>query len=186
MIDEWNKFRGWTVLEYFLLNPNTKIHINELARKLRISLRTAQVFCRSYFEEGLLNKNNIGNIHQFYLNENDARAKRLKLFIGPYIAADAKYLKPLLEKNKTLLSVSIYGSFASGEYGDKSDLDILIITADEREVNTESLARICLKLGRESNVTKISFTKWRQMERKNDKFFLNIKKNYITIWGNSI
>ena len=35
MIREWNKFKGWSVLEYFLLYPNTKIHINELKRKIK-------------------------------------------------------------------------------------------------------------------------------------------------------
>ncbi len=186
MIREWNKFKGWSVLEYFLLYPNTKIHINELKRKLKIGPRTAQIFCNQYQQDGLLDKIEVGNMHQFYLNENDARVKALKRFIGPYLVTDESYSKSFLEKNKNVLSVSIYGSFASGEYGDKSDLDILIITADEKKPKSEDLAKIELKLGREAAITIINLGKWREMERKKDKFFLNIKGNNTLVWGNPI
>ncbi|MBI5047138.1 nucleotidyltransferase domain-containing protein [Candidatus Micrarchaeota archaeon] len=186
MIKEWTKYKGWVVLEYFLLNPNTKIHINELARELKIATHTAQRFCSSYYNDGLLDRKKIGNIHQFYLKEDDARAKALKKFMGAYIVSDEIYLRPFLEKNKTVLSVSLYGSFASGEYGDRSDLDILVITIDEKEIKSEDLARIELKLGREVNVTTINLAKWRAMERKKDKFFETIKKNIQILWGNRI
>ena len=186
MISEWNKFKGWSVLEFFLLNPNTKIHINGLARKLKSSPRTAQMFCVGYYEEGLLEKKEIGNNHQFFLNQKDSRVKTLKKFIGPYLVSDKLYLKPFLDKNKNILSVSIYGSFATGDYGDHSDLDILVITADEKKPDTADLSKIELKLGRESAVTTIHMSKWRAMERKKEKFYLSIIKKSILIWGNPI
>jgi hypothetical protein len=186
MIQEWNKFKGWSVLEYFLMFPNTKIHINGLSRELKISLRTAQIFCINYNLDGILNKDNVGNLHQFSLNEKDPRVQTLKRFIGPYLLADKTYLKSFLEKNKNLLSVSIYGSFASGEYGDKSDLDVLVITADERKPDAADLAKLELKLGREIGITSIPMARWRQMERKKDHFFVNIKNNHVLVWGNLI
>ena len=186
MIEVWNRFKGWSVLEFFLLNPNKKIHINELARQIKISPRTAQTFCNEYHDDGILSKENIGNVHQYYLNENDSRSKALKRFIGPYLVSEEKYLRPFLEKNKNILSVSIYGSFANGEYGDKSDLDIFVLTADETKPKTDDLSSIELKLGREVPVTTISLAKWRDMERKKDNFFLSIKRNSILVWGNPI
>lgn len=186
MITEWGKFKGWSVLEHFLLNPNSKTHINELGRVLRVSPRTAQVFCNSYADDGLLKKEKVGNLHQFCLNEKDARAQALKRFIGPYLVSDSMHLKPFLEKNKNILSVSIYGSFATGEYGDKSDLDILILTADEKRPETGDLAKIELRLGREIGVTPISLAKWREMERKKDNFFLSIRKKNVLVWGNPV
>jgi predicted nucleotidyltransferase len=186
MIQEWNKFKGWSVLEFFLLNPNTKIHINELARQLKTSPRTAQMSCNMYNKEGLLRRKEIGNIHQFFLNENDSRVRILKKFIGPYLVSDKWHLNPFLEKNKNILSVSIYGSFATGEYGDHSDLDILVITADEKKPDSSDLSKIELKLGREAAVTSIPHSKWRVMERKKDNFFLSIRKKSILIWGNPL
>ena len=186
MIDQWNKFKGWSVLEFFLLKPNTKIHINELARQLKVSNRTAMIFCSEYHEEGIFSKENVGNVHQYFLNENDSRAKTLKKFMGPYLVSDQTHLRPFLEKNKNILSVSIYGSFASGEYGDRSDLDIFVLTSMETKLKTEDFSSIELKLGREVPTTAISLAKWRAMERKKDNFFLSIKRNSILVWGNPI
>ncbi|MBI5228193.1 nucleotidyltransferase domain-containing protein [Candidatus Micrarchaeota archaeon] len=186
MIEEFNKFRGWTVLEYFLLYPNTNIHVNELAKKLKIGLQTAHRFCTKYADEGILIKKEIGNVHQFSLNDEDSRIKTLKKFIGPYILADGEYLKPFLKKNKNILSISLYGSFASGDYGDSSDIDILILTGDEKKPDTHDFSRIELKLGRAANVTTISFPRWRELERKKDNFFISIMKNNVRVWGNPI
>jgi uncharacterized protein len=186
MITEWHKFKGWSVLEYFLLHPNSKMHINQLARDLKVSPRTAQRFCVSYFRDGLLEKAVMGNVHQFCLKESDARIRALKRFIGPYLAADGAHLKPFLEKNGNILSVSLYGSFASGDYGDKSDLDVLVITSDERQLDVEEFRKLEARLGREVSITPLSFAKWRAMERKKDNFFLSVKKNNLLIWGNAI
>jgi len=186
MIAEWNKFKGWSVLEHFLLFPNSWFHINQLARILKISTSAAQKFCALYFKDGLLDKQEIGNVHQYRLRQNDARIRSLKLFIGPYLVADRAHLGPFLEKNKNILSIAVYGSFACGDYGDKSDLDIIIITSDERKPKTEDIGGIELRLGREANITPLSFAKWRQMERKKDHFFLSVKKNNAVVWGNPL
>ncbi|MFA5049742.1 MAG: nucleotidyltransferase domain-containing protein [Candidatus Micrarchaeia archaeon] len=186
MIKEWNKFKGWSVLEYFLLNPNIKIHINELSRRLGIGLRTAQKFCSEYKEEGLLNKKEIGNIHQYYINEKDQRIKILKKFIGPYLASDQQYLKPFIEKNKNVLSIALYGSFSKGDYGNKSDLDILVITSNEQKINNEDFLHIGSKLEREINVMAIPLDRWRKIEREKTDFFNSVKKNNVLIWGNAI
>ncbi|MEW5996748.1 MAG: nucleotidyltransferase domain-containing protein [Candidatus Micrarchaeota archaeon] len=186
MISEWEKFKGWAVLEHFLLFPNSKIHINELRRRLKVAPGTANHFCSLYHAEGMLDREVVGNAHLFSLNEKDARVQALKKFIGPYLVSDSMYLKPFLEKNKNILSVAIYGSFATGEYGDKSDLDILVLIADEKRPDTSDLAKIELRLGREIGITPISLAKWGEMERKKDNFFLSIKKKSVLAWGNPV
>jgi uncharacterized protein len=186
MITDWHKFKGWAVLEYFLLHPNSRIHINQLARDLKVSPGTAQIFCVSYFSDGLLDREVVGNVHQFYLKGEDARIRALKRFIGPYLVADSECLKPFLEKNRNILSISLYGSFASGDYGDKSDLDVLVITSDERKLEDGVFRKLEARLGKEVSITPLSFAKWRAMERKKDNFFLSLKKNNLLIWGSPI
>jgi len=181
MIEEWNRFKGWSVLEYFLLYPNSRVHINQLSRNLKISLQTAQRFCVSYHKEGLLNKAEVGNVHQFWLNESDSRVRALLRFMGPYLAADR--LGIFLGKNNNVLSVSIYGSFAAGDYGDGSDLDLLVITSDERKPDLRELRETGLRIGKEINILSMSLARWRGMERENDRFFISVKKNSVTLWG---
>ncbi|MFH0737283.1 MAG: nucleotidyltransferase domain-containing protein [Candidatus Micrarchaeota archaeon] len=184
MITEWSRFRGWTILEHFLLYPDKRVHINALARVLKIGPSTAQAFCSSYHKDGLLGKEVAGNTHLYFLDKDDARVRALRAFIGPYLISD--FLPPFLAKNKGVLSISIYGSFSSGDYGDGSDIDILIITASEERPDTAPLRGISLRLGRDANITPISLAKWRRMERDKEPFFQSIKKNSISIWGNPI
>ncbi len=184
MIQEWNRFRGWVVLEFFLLYPDTRIHINGLARKLKIGTFTAQKFCSAYHKEGLLGKEEVGNTHQYSLNKGDARIRALRSFIGPYIVSD--FIAPFLEKNRGILSVSIYGSFAAGDYGDRSDLDVLVITAGEQRPDSGPFRQLNLNLGRDVNITPISLAKWRSMERSKEAFFLSVKKNNVLLWGNPV
>ena len=186
MIMEWNVFRGWRVLEYFLLHPNTKIHPGQLSRNLKISRFAAQTFCTSYLGDGILSKTEVGNINQFCINEDDARVRALKLFMGPYLVMDSTSLQPFLRDNRNVLSIAIYGSFAAGDYGDRSDLDLIIITADEKKPESRGLSAIELRLGREVSISVLSMARWRAMEKKKDAFFLSVKKNHVIVWGNAI
>ncbi len=184
MIKEWNRFKGWTVLERFLIFPDGRIHINKLAKELGIGMQTAHRFCTMYCKDGLFLKEEIGNVHQYRLNKDDARVRALLHFIGPYLVSD--FIPAFLANNNGVLSISIYGSFASGEHGDGSDLDILIIKADEAKTDSSPMGQISMKLGRDANVTSISLARWRSMERRNDAFFMSVKKNHIVIWGNPL
>ncbi|MDE1828680.1 MAG: hypothetical protein KGH65_05975, partial [Candidatus Micrarchaeota archaeon] len=59
LIKEWDKFKGWSVLEFFLTNYS-KIHLKGLARKLGISPRTAQIYLGLYEKEGILQSERVG------------------------------------------------------------------------------------------------------------------------------
>lgn len=186
MIDLLKRYKGWVILEYFLIHPTIRVHLNEMSRKLRISTFTAMTICNEYLEDSILNMEKSGNIHQYYLNEEDSRIKTLKKFVGPYLISDKKFLKKFLSKNKNILSIAIYGSFASGEYDDNSDLDILILTSDEKKIETSDLREIGKETGKEIQTTSMSFFKWRKLEKSKNKFFKNVKNNHILVWGENI
>lgn len=184
MINEWNKFKGWCVLQHFLLFPNSKIHINALARKINIGPNTAQRFCRIYFTDGLLKKEEIGNVHLYSINNTDARIVALKKFIGPYIVSDR--LHSFISSNKSVLSIALYGSYASGDYHETSDVDLLILTSDDTLLDTAEIKKHIFALGKDFNPTILSISKWRAMEKNKNAFFISIQKNNILLWGNAL
>ena len=47
VVEAFRKFVGFQALEYFLRNPSKKIHLRELARLLKISPRSAKIYCDS-------------------------------------------------------------------------------------------------------------------------------------------
>ena len=70
MIKEFQKFKGWQVLEYFL-RENPPAGIRELARKLKISTGTVKNYCDVFEESGLLRSEKAGTAKLFSLQKNE-------------------------------------------------------------------------------------------------------------------
>jgi hypothetical protein len=79
-------------------------------------------------------------------------------------------------------SIAIYGSYASGYYDEKSDVDILIV-GDEKNVKRELVVDIMKKLDKEIQLNVIPIIKWEKMKKDGDHFVKNIIRNHILIKG---
>ena len=121
--EEWRKFRGWEVLEFFLREEG-EIHVKGLANELKISPQTANYYLKFYKKAGVLKERKQGNLLLYSLLDN-VLTRQLKIFymldiVLPFILKFAK-------ENK-VTSLVLYGSHASGTYDKNSDIDLLIIS----------------------------------------------------------
>lgn len=181
MLSEFNKFAGFKVLNYFLFNPKIEIHLKGLARYLKISPNTAKHYCDFFVKEGILNVVNKGNLRIFSLDNKSSYVKELKKTIV------LLYLKDCgIEKiaNKSM-SFALYGSYASGEFTDESDLDILII-GDQKDVDKNIILQFEKKIRKEVQLTVISYYKWEEMKKKNDAFATEVLRKHILINGSEL
>jgi len=178
MIEEFRKFVGFKVLEYFILNPSQEIHLKELSRRLKISPRSAKIYCDLFEKEEILISERKGNLRIFSLNNDSFAVKELK---KTYYTV---FLKELGIENicKKCVSLAIYGSFASGEFDEKSDLDLLVV-GDTENADYELLHELEEKLQRHVQLTVIPFYKWEEMKKEGDKFAESVIKNHILIKG---
>ena len=69
MLKEFQKFKGWKVLEYFLRGDG-KTSIRELARRLKISSMTAKRYCDLLERSGLLVSERGGTAKLFSMEQN--------------------------------------------------------------------------------------------------------------------
>jgi len=183
MLEEWQKFRGWLVLEHFLRNPNEPIHINGLSRELKISPRTAETYLLLYSRDALLSKENVGNTIQYSLRNETAVVQALKKFYFIQKLLESGLVEKFCKEN-TLVSFVVYGSYANGNYSDKSDLDFLVIS--NRMPNVDLLNKMSAIFGAEAQVTQFSIGEWRKMSREKEKFAESIQRNYILLRGADI
>jgi len=178
MLTEFKKFAGFKILIYFLFNSDLEIHIKELARKLKISPSTAKYYCDFLKKENILEKDKKGNMVIFSLNNSSMYVKELK---KTYTLI---YLKDLgIETlNKKHMSIAVYGSYSSGEFNEKSDLDILII-GKKKEVNKDLVLKLEKKFEKEIQLTILSYYEWEKMKKNKDAFALEVLSNHILIKG---
>jgi hypothetical protein len=178
MLTCFRKFVGFKILEYFLRYPSEKTYLKELAKKLQISPRSVKIYCDLFEKEGLIKREIIGNMHIFTTNNDNFRVREMKR---------AYFLNLLGEMNieniaKDCASIAVYGSYASGNYDDKSDIDILII-GNKKNVKRELVVNIMKKIDKEIQLNVISIIKWEKMKKDKDHFVKNIIRNHVLIKG---
>mgnify|MGYP003393950722 CR=1 FL=1 len=111
----------------------------EIARELKATAPTTNLALKELDEEGVLSMKVVGKMHLYSLNKNAWVTQGL---LGPlfkeernlsdkFIATVAQHVAQSPLKDD-ILSLSIFGSFARGEEGPVSDIDIFIIIKNNR------------------------------------------------------
>jgi len=178
MLTIFRRFVGFKILEYFLRYPAEKTYLKELAKKLQISPRSVKIYCDLFDKEGIIKREIKGNMHIFTTNNDNFRVIEMKR---------AYFINLIGEMNieniaEDCASIAIYGSYASGNYDEKSDIDILIV-GDEKNVKRELVVDIMKKLDKEIQLNVIPIIKWEKMKKDGDHFVKNIIRNHILIKG---
>ena len=175
--DEWRKFKGWTVLEFFL-NGN-KAYIKELSRLLKVSPQTAQRYSRFYEKEGVLDMESVGNASLYVLADTpltrELKKNYLLMKIFPRISK-------VIEQNADVACLALYGSAASGGYDQNSDIDLLAISGSNK-LDLGGIKDIESTLGREVHVEVMSLGRWRSLGEKMDAFYLSVSKSHLVLYG---
>lgn len=178
MLNTFRKFVGFKVLEYFLLYPTEKTYLKELAKKLKISPRSVKIYCDIFEKEGIIIREIKGNMHIFKTNNDNFRVRELKRAYFINLLAELN-IEKIAEESA---SIAIYGSYASGNYDEKSDIDILVI-GNEKNVKKELVVDIMKKTEKEIQLTVIPIIKWEKMKKENNHFVKNIIRTHVLIKG---
>ena len=178
MLTEFRKFVGFKILEYFLKNPTEKTYLNELAKKLKISSRSVKIYCDIFEKEEIIKREIKGNIHLFTTNNDNFRVREMKRTYFINLLAEMN----IENISEEYVSIAIYGSHASGNYDEKSDIDLLII-GDEKHVKRDIIVKIMERIDKEIQLNVIPIIKWEKMKKDEDPFVKSIIRNHILIKG---
>lgn len=102
----------------------------EIARKTGLSPRAAHKALKELLEQGIVNRKVLGGSYIFSLNEKRYAVKEL---LAPLFESEGKLFSSLVDELRRLIpgnqavSLALFGSFARGESGRKSDLDLLVL-----------------------------------------------------------
>jgi uncharacterized protein len=80
------------------------------------------------------------------------------------------------------ISLAIYGSTASGNFDEKSDIDVLVI-GTEQDVDYTLVPEIETKVGHELQVTVIPYFEWESRKENGDPFVLSVLAKHVLFEG---
>jgi len=186
LIELFDKYIQWRILSYFLSHPNTSYYIKEVARKLGVSPGSVSTAVKFFEEWGLLIREDKERVHLYRLNQEHPLTSPLKKTHGLVVVLSSNPVERLLEANRNIISIALYGSYADGSYDERSDIDILIIAPTERDATLKAV--ICLEdeLGKPVNVSFFKLSEWRDLARKEDVFYRKVVQNHVMLYGSGL
>ncbi|MDD4251037.1 MAG: nucleotidyltransferase domain-containing protein [Candidatus ainarchaeum sp.] len=181
MLTKFNSFVGFKILNFFCLNPNTILNISEISRKLVLSKASSKYYCDFFLKEKIFLVDLISNQKRFRLNNESIYVKELKKTISLLWFKEIGLEKIVSNAN----SFAIYGSFASGEFDEKSDLDLLVIGTKEN-IDFRLLSIFEKTINRPIQLTIYNWVEWRKMSLEKNVFVDAVLKRSILVKGNNL
>jgi predicted nucleotidyltransferase len=166
------------LLGYFFINSHKKHYVNELARILDLDPGNMSRKLKQLENEGVLTSEFSGKQRYYSLNKKYPWLRETKKMF------DASFgLKEILAKKfKTLDGLKeayIFGSYAKGNFGSQSDIDLLLIGSHSSMEATRKILPLQNQLGREFNAIDMSREEYEKRKKEKDPFLANILSGKI-------
>lgn len=163
------------VLNYYFLNQDAQVYINELARLLSLDPKNTETKLKELEKEGILTSEFRGKQRYYYLaKRNPVMEHYRQIFLKTH--GVEKKLRDLLSGVKGVVSAFLFGSYARNAMDASSDIDLLVI-GDHASLEVQRLiVRLQNEIGREINVVNVGADEF-AVKKARDPFIRNIFRN---------
>jgi predicted nucleotidyltransferase len=163
-------------------NVDKKFYLSEIARIIATSPGTAQRELEKMLKTGIIRSEMADNRRYYFANKQDPIFFDVQNIIRKTIGVEA-LLESAIMKIPNIDSAFIFGSYAKGDFGGNSDIDLFIIgNPDEDELVTK-ISKIEKEIDREINYHVYGLKEFKNKIKK-DSFLQNITKKYILLTKN--
>jgi len=160
------------ILEFFLDNPSGEFYETEIRKKVNIVKASSIKWLRTLAELDFLLKRNKGRMILYKLNLENPIIKELKKL---------KTISLLAPEFKDLgIEVYLYGSCARGEDKENSDVDVLIMGKQTREI-ISTITYIEKKINKKIKPSFYTQIEWSRMSRKDPAFYERVEKDKMRL-----
>jgi len=180
MISLKSKVTG-SILNYFFLNSDSSLYVNELSEKLSLDKRNLVKKLKELEKEGLLKSESKGNLKLYSGNKKYPLYNEYKRIILKTLGFEKK-LADSLKGVKGIETVYIYGSYAEDKLSVHSDIDLLVIGNHKIISLQKKVSRLQKEIDREINVVNMAKNDFNKRKKSGDPFIKGVLKNkYIEI-----
>ena len=180
--DPFSKYAMWKIMEWFTHHPSDMQYVNGLSKETGLSNATCSRLLNELEENSILRRKELGRAHYYELVDNYI-ARGLKRFILLYRLNETGLVERLVEENPSLTNLVLYGSCATGEYEEDSDLDLLAIVNNKVKIELDQYVD---QIGRVIHITSINIGKWISMKNENEGFYQEVKRSGIYLVGGEL
>ena len=182
MLDLRSKARQRLLAHYFT-NPTARLHLRDLAGRLRIDPSNLSRELQRLEREGLFRSEVSGRQKYFQLNRGYSLFAEVRSIVTKTIGA-APLLAQSLKKVEGIEEAYLYGSFARKQMDASSDIDVLMIGAPRREALAEAVRKLERQLGREINYTVLTRRECKSRRARKDAFLESVwsKKRVLVLF----
>ena len=166
------------LLDYYFLNPEAQVYINELARILELDPKNTETKLKELEKEGLFKSEFRGKQRYFFLaKDNPVLEHYRQIFLKTH--GIEKRLKDAIGNIKGLKEAYLFGSYASNKMDSSSDIDFLAIGAHSVLELQRVIAKFQKDTGREFNVMNLSMKEFEAKKKNKEPFITSIFKTKI-------
>jgi predicted nucleotidyltransferase len=163
------------LLTAFFLSPGVDHNASELARTLKENYSAVWKELVRLKKLGILKSDQKGNSKAYQVNSACPIAPELRSIILKTEGVGVMVQRRLGELG-TVKEAFIYGSYASGEADERSDLDLMIIGKADLEQLSTVIADLEKELNQSINYIIFSEEEWREKLANEDAFALNVNQ----------
>jgi predicted nucleotidyltransferase len=172
------------LLKLLALNPESTFNINELGRLTGFSLRGVDKELKNLLAGGILRREVLGNQHRYQLDPLCPIYREIKGIITKTVGLVELVKQALISVEHKIERAFIYGSFASGDYGNDSDVDLFFVTDLSGLKLAELLGEVQNEIGRSINVSQFTEDEYNHRKKQNDHFLNRVLEGpKIKIFG---
>ena len=159
------------LLDYYFLNPEAEVYINELARILDLDPKNTETKLKELEKESFFKSEFRGKQRYFFLaKDNPVLEHYRQIFLKTH--GIEKRLRDALSDIKGIKEAYIFGSYASNKMDSSSDIDILAIGTHSVLELQKVIVKLQKDTGREFNVTNLSPKEF-EVKKKDENHFMN-------------
>jgi len=166
------------ILATVVLDPEVRLHLREIARRVGTSAGTARRELQRLEEAGVVERTQEGR-QVYYSVPADSVIYRSMAEILRQTAGAQDILRRLLVDLPGVKSAVIFGSYAAGMTSVRSDVDVMIVGSPDRDVLTDRLEQAGREIGRPVNEVVYTAAELEERRARGDVFIRSIDEGRV-------
>jgi len=168
------------LLIYYFANTQTEHHLSELARILTVDPANLDKKIKQLEHDGLFKVHARGNQKIYSLNHHFPLYREYKNIISKTYGIE-DMLKQVLKKMAGVQNAYIFGSYATGNFDNFSDIDLLVIGEHDALKLSTAIHKIEKMVDREINIVEFRANDFKKQIKTNPLLINIFKKSTIKL-----